>query len=244
MVDGDEMSPRTRPDPTLCYLCGEPIGRVTASMDHVPPARFFPTALRPTLRRPLLTLRTHPACHSGWDREEEYFYNGLLPSVLDAPLGPSLAADFRASQRHPENRRLAETVRRQFERNPGGLHLPPGLLVQRFDGARLTAVAWKIVRGLFFEDNGRAGILPDATPRLVEFYGPHDQTAPAPVLAVMGEPSRGRFPQVLDYKVFTMDEPPTQAWDLLLWDRFVVFVLFHWPGRCRCADCAPRGRVG
>ena len=149
MVDGDEMSPRTRPDPTLCYLCGEPIGRVTASMDHVPPARFFSTALRPTLRRPLLTLRTHPACHSGWDREEEYFYNSLLPSVLDAPLGPSLAADFRASQRHPENRRLAETVRRQFERNPGGLHLPPGLLVQRFDGARLTAVAWKIVRGLF-----------------------------------------------------------------------------------------------
>jgi hypothetical protein len=76
------MSPRTRPDPTPSYLCGEPIGAVQASLNHVPPKRLFPSSMRSTLREPLVTLKTHPDCHKPWGWDEEYFFNSLLPGAL------------------------------------------------------------------------------------------------------------------------------------------------------------------
>ena len=132
-------------------------------MGHVPPRRFFPSATRASLHQPLLTLNAHPECHKPWGKDEEYFFNSLLPGALDGPLGADLAKDFRASLKHDGSRRLAEAVLRQFDERPSGLVLPPGRLVQRLDGTRLARVVWKIVRGLYFVERGR--VLPEDTPR-------------------------------------------------------------------------------
>jgi hypothetical protein len=222
-------------DPTLCYLCGLSIGRTHPTMDHVPPGRFFPSAVRASLGKPLLTLKAHPNCHKPWGKDEEYFFNTLLRGVLNGPLGADLAKDFRASLKHDGSRRLAEAVLRQFEEKPSGLVLPPGRLIQRLDGTRLARVVWKIVRGLYFAERGV--VLPEETPRRIEIYGPQDPQAPGIVLAVMGETSRGLFPSVLDYKVMTDDAVAAEFWDLLFWDRHVAFVAFHDPLRCTCTDC-------
>lgn len=230
------MSPRTRFDSTICYLCGEPMGRVQPSSDHVPPKRWFPTQLRPTLNRQLLTLKTHPECHRGWNLDEDYLFNTVLPNLLDAPLGSALAHDFQRSLEYPENRRLAEAVARRFTDRPGGLVLPPGRVVQMFDAARIRRVLWKVVRGLYFAEAGRSHILPETRPRVIELYGPQDPPAPDLVIAVMGESSRGLVPEVLDYKILVSEDPPAQFWDLLLWERYVAFVAFHDVG-CRCNAC-------
>jgi len=228
---------KTFNDPALCYLCGVPIGKTAATLDHAPPQRLFPSGLRLTLKVPLLTLKTHPNCHEPWKRDEEYFFNTFLPHALDAPLGAQLADDFKKSLKYQGNRNLALTVKKQFEQNPSGLVLPGDMVGQKFDGTRLTRVIWKIVRGLYFADNGQTAVLPEWTPRKIEIYGPMDPPAPDFVIAIMGEPSRGIVPEVLDYKVFKTDDPPAQYWDLLLWERYVLFVAFHEPSLCTCDLC-------
>lgn len=228
---------KTFDDPSLCYLCGLPIGKTTPTLDHTPPKRLFPSRLRKTLKVNLLTLKAHPHCHKPWKYDEEYFFNTFLPHALDAPLGAQLAEDFKKSLKVPQNLRLALTVKKQFDQNPSGLILLGDAVIQKFDGARLTRVIWKIVRGLFFADSGKTVALPVATPFSLEIYGPLDPPAPAYVIALMGEPSCGLVPQVLDYKVLKAEDSAAQFWNLLLWERYVIFVAFHEPGICKCGAC-------
>ena len=57
--------------------------------------------------------------------------------------------------------RLYQAVRREFEKQPSGLHLPGGRVVKRFQGERVNRVVWKLVRGLYFHE--MSSVLPDDT---------------------------------------------------------------------------------
>ena len=53
---------------------------------------------------------------------------------------------------------------REFEERPSGLHLPSNLVLKRLDGDRITRVAWKLVRGLYFLETG--SVLAEVSERL------------------------------------------------------------------------------
>ena len=221
-------------DTDICYLCGQEIGNTTPTMDHVPPRRLYPSQYRRARNTQLLTLKTHPQCHKPFGRDEEYFFNTMLPHGLAAPVGDELSKDFRRTLKHAGGRRLAETVEHQFVERPGGLILPKGQWVQRFDGDRMERVIRKIVRGLHYYERGH--FLADRNVVGIRIYGPMDGAPPEPVIALMGEPSHGDHPEVFDYKVWPDPDLRREFWLLLLWETFIVVVSLHTPS-CACAQC-------
>src|SRR5262249_50873627 len=132
-----------------------------------------PSQIRPTIAVPLLTLKTHSACHAPYGRDEEYTFNTLLPGALQSSVGPQLAHDFKnLIGRDNPAKKLSQTVRRQLEERPSGLVLPHGMMIQRVQGGRIQRLAWKITRGLFAHERQR--FLPERTSRLIRMIGPLD----------------------------------------------------------------------
>lgn len=224
-----------------CYLCGQALDEYNA--DHVPPRRIFPTAMRPGLKGGLLTLRTHPACQKAYQRDEEYFFNTLLPGALQSGVGPHLAEDFKGLiGRDRPSAKLSETVRRQFEDRPSGLVLPNGLLVQRVEGSRLTRVVWKITRGLFAHHKGL--FLPESTPRFIRNHGPFDGEPPDYMRPLMARVGRGHTRECFAYEFADSTEitgwtdAKLNFWLLNFWETHLFFVAFHDPG-CQCPKCGP-----
>lgn len=227
------MSPRTRFDTDRCYLCGEPLGRVTPNQDHVPPRQFFPSGVRSDLQEPLLTLKTHPNCQKPYGLDEEYVVATIFPYVMESAVGAAAIADFKRRLRRPEGRRLARMVLEEFREPEGGLVLPQNGLLKKLDTERFERVAWKIVRGLHFHH--RSAYLPQNTLKAVDVYGPLDES-PEFVIALMGEPSMGHTPQVFDFKFRELSEPDLHCWLLRLWERMIVFIAFHGVN-CGCETC-------
>jgi hypothetical protein len=148
--------------PDVCYLCGQYL-ESDHSMDHVPPQQFYAESLRQHLNlSQLVTIPAHSTCNRSFERDEEYFTWSLSPLAVGSTPGNALAQDRADKLRgRPRLVRLYAMVRREFERFPGGLHLPGGRVVKRFDGPRVNRVAWKLVRGLYFHETRR--VLPEDT---------------------------------------------------------------------------------
>jgi hypothetical protein len=242
-VAGDDGSVRDWSIKTHCYLCGLPLdlNRPT-NRDHVPPRRIFPKKIRSQVRGGLLTLRTHQTCQSAYARDEEYFFNTLLPNALGGPLGPALSEDFQHLIRRDQiAARLSETVRGQFEERPSGLVLPRGMVVQRVVGSRLNRTIWKIVRGLFAVECG--ALLPEGKARLLGISSPFDQEIPESFRPLIGRPTRGHTPRCFGY-VFTDSitelpdwvRPALHLWVLYLWETYLIHAAFHDP-TCACEKC-------
>jgi hypothetical protein len=66
-------------------------------------------------------------------------------------------------------------VLREFEPRPSGLVLARNKVVKRLDGARISRVAWKIVRGLYFHHHDE--VLPAKAATRVSLTPP-DQVPP------------------------------------------------------------------
>lgn len=225
---------------THCYICGlalqDPIDR-----DHVPPRRVFPTAIRAALRQPLLTVPTHRACQQAFARDEEYFYNTLLPNAMPSSVGHLLAADFSdLIRRDSVAERLSKTVYRQFEERPRGIILPRGLIVQRVLANRIYNVVWKITRGLFAHHTGR--LLPESTPRTIEQYGPFDRDRPDHLEYMFSLEPHGHSQNCFAYSFTTYtnsdDDVFVHLWCLVFWESWSFFVAFHAPD-CACLKCSP-----
>ena len=203
--------------PTHCYLCGRPLSCPT-SKDHCPPRTLFsPEIGRQHNLSQLITIRVHKNCNASYQRDEEYFKATLVPFARGSVAGDPIYSKFIADSRENERKLiLAESILREFEPRPGGLHLPSGLVVKRQDGARIKRVAWKIVRGLNFHHH--SPVLPEALPV--------DET-------------HGRYPGVFDYRfrVFETDLGKLNYWAFLIWDRIILTVHFHDPSSCQCEDC-------
>lgn len=224
--------------PQLCYLCGQPLSD-PISRDHVPPKQLYAHEVRKTHPTNLLTIPVHAACNKAYQHDEDYFAHTLMPFARGSYAGDAFYKETIDKFHAKKNVRLAMKVLKEFERQPSGLVLPGGKVAKRFEGKRVSRVAWKIVRGLYFHHHGE--LLPIEGTSLVSVTAPGEMP-PEHFLLFTGladNPGRGQYPSVFDYRFQKFpDANDLHYWAMLLWDRIIVIVLFHDP-HCACAECRP-----
>jgi hypothetical protein len=219
--------------PAVCYLCGqalaEPINR-----DHVPPQQLYADDVRKAHSPNLLTIPVHAACNKAYQYDEDYFVNTLAPFARGSYSGQAFLKEVFRKFAADEKKGLVYKVYEEFERQPSGLILPPGLVVKRFNGERVHRVAWKIIRGLYFHQFNE--VLPEDTlNRLVII--PPDQPPPREFFLLPDEPVHGQYPGVFNYKFAKYPEVNNfNYWAMLLWDRIILIMMFHDPA-CECQHC-------
>lgn len=224
---------------THCYLCGRPLHDPTTK-DHCPPRTLF---AREILKHhqpvQLDTILVHKSCNESYSRDEEYFKATMVPFARGSVAGDAVYKEFFASSRQQESRlTLAETILREFEQRPSGLHLPPGRVVKRQQGDRIKNVAWKIVRGLQFLHQNV--ILPESLSVGCSMTAP-GRRPPDHFLYVrnLDHVTYGRYPGVFDYffHAIDLDLGKLNYWAFLIWDRIIITVHFHDAWSCQCEDC-------
>lgn len=219
--------------PSLCYLCGQPLV-APLSQDHVPPKQFYADAIRKEHHPNLLTITVHESCNLAYQFDEDYFVNTLSPLAIGSYSGNHLLNEISKKFNCGEKRGLVHKVYQEFERQPSGLILPPGLIAKRIEGNRVHRIAWKIIRGLYFDNFGE--ILPEYTPNSLELVPPGQP--PPKEFKLLNNPGRGRYPGVFDYKFAKFPEIHNfNYWAMLLWDRIILIMKFHDPA-CGCEHCA------
>jgi hypothetical protein len=221
-----------------CYLCGLPLS-APFNVDHVPPQRFFARSIRRTYNlAKLLTIDVHEACNEAYRLDEQYFVHALAPFARGSFAGTPIFKKVTEEYHGGKNRRLVEKVLKEFDQRPSGLILPRGKIAKRFEGTRISRIAWKIVRGLFFHHHKI--IYPEHWTVSVTLTAPgeeppgHFQT-----FMTVSTKTYGNYPGVFDYRFlhFPEVEQGLHYWALLLWDRIICTVVFHDIG-CRCPSCA------
>jgi hypothetical protein len=224
----------------VCYLCGGNLG-AERSRDHVPPLQIFPERLREGLN--LLTVPVHKECNQQYQSDEEYFVVTLSPIAGDSPEGRALWQDLSRKFERPQGRRLGHMVRKEFYT----IELPGGMRAKRFDGRRVRRVIWKVVRGLFFIQEGH--FLPVQTPHQTHMFGPHD-SPDDDIRQILGyalsAESRAAEPGIFDYRYRDHrypDFPDLGAthlwfWAMLFWNTVISLTTFHDP-ECTCSRCSP-----
>ena len=224
---------------THCYLCGGPLSESTNN-DHCPPLALFSKEIRQQHNlSQLITIPVHQSCNSSYQEDEQYFQAELIPFAPGSVAGDSSYKGYMAGLQKYENLRLAEKVLQEFELQPGGLQLPAGLVVKRQDGARISRVAYKIVRGLYFHHHRTT--LPESISVGCTVTAPGQ---PPPehfqlVRDLIDDKTHGLYPGVFDYRfrVLETDLGKLNYWAFLIWDRIIVTVHFHDPWSCQCEDC-------
>ncbi len=218
----------------ICYLCGKPING-KPSRDHIPPKQVYPEQIRRRRSLNLLTLAAHEACNLQYQHDEDYFVYSLMPLARGSSTGDPLRWKILDDcVKHIEQRKLLAQVLNEFERQPSGLVLPPGIVAKRFEGDRILRVAWKIVRGLYFHHLGCC--IPEDAPRACDVIPP-GQEPPLPFFFLSCDPVHGRHPGVFDYRFTAYPEVHNlNYWAMLLWDRIILIVKFQHPD-CACSEC-------
>jgi len=123
--------------------------------DHVPPKSFFPTP-RP---HNLITVPACLKCNQGAGKDEDYFLATLMFSEAGVtPAGKKVWND-RLRRSYEKNvglrRQIAGSLQHREMVTPGGIYLGRGMTI-KYDEARLERVVTKIVRGLYFREQGTA----------------------------------------------------------------------------------------
>ena len=234
-----------REKPTLCYLCGHPLSRLT-SKDHCPPKALFAEEIRKRHDlSQLITILVHMDCNASYSPDEEYFQATMVPFAVGSEAGAAIYSQFfKNAKKEKTKRKLAEKVFRQFETRPSGLHLPADRVIMRLD-ARVARVVWKIVRGLYFHHHRT--ILPED----IHFgydVTPQGEWPPELFLDVRRLPddeTHGQYPGIFDYRfrVFEVDAGKMHYWALLIWDCILMTVYFHDPWSCECENCISALRI-
>ena len=223
--------------PKHCYLCGRLLHGPKPSKDHCPPKALFAKKLRHNLK--LITLPVHKDCNASYAYDEQYFKATMFPLARGSVAGEAIFHES-IEKAHDDAHRmtLATKIYREFEERPSGLYLPAGRVLKRQEGARITRVAWKIVRGLNFHHHGT--ILKEDHSRVVCHETPPGQE-PSDVLQAMtrhpDDETHGQYSGVFDYRFRVKDLEELNYWAFLLWDRIIIEVLFHNPWSCQCIDC-------
>ena len=210
-------------------------------MDHVPPKQFYAYEIRKEHNPNLLTIRVHADCNRAYQHDEDYFVNTLAPFARGSYAGNAFLNEVFAKYGARKNRNLVHKVLQEFERQPSGLVLPANLVVKRLEGERVHRVAWKIIRGLYF--NHFAEVLPEDTPNGLEIVPPDRPPPKEFITGLRDEPIRGRHPGVFDYKFAKFPEVHNfNYWAMLLWDRIIMIMKFHDPA-CDCDHCVGIRRI-
>lgn len=201
----------------------------------MPPRFVYPESVRKKYGPNLITLPVHADCNRQYQLDEEYFHVSVgVIATERTRVGPALWMDIRTKIRKPRSGKLLMKVISEFEKRPGGLHLPAGQIAKRYDDTRIWRVLWKIVRGLYFYETGT--ILPeDAWHETFDFSA--EPTRDETLEYVLSTPSRGRHGAIFDYKYLQLeDHPGTYVWAMLFWERLIAHLVFQHPS-CPCSTC-------
>lgn len=232
---------------SICYLCDLPLTPPT-SVDHVPPKQFFARAIRKKHGPQLLTIQVHDACNKAYQLDEDYFVHTLMPFNRQTYAGRAIYDEVLAKWRAGKKVGLTRSVLNEFELRPAGLVLPGNKVVKRFRGERLQRVAWKIVRGLYF--NHHRVVLPEGLRIWVSLtpVAGGEQQPPEHFLHFMehNKEAHGAYPGVFSYRFENFAEDGVGSihyWALLIWDSILVTVIFHDPA-CPCCQQNAEGVLG
>ncbi len=133
---------------------------------------------------------------------KSYFTWSLAPLAMASTAGSALVSHHADKFRGGRSQGLGRAVLREFEKQPSGLHLPPGLVIKRVQGERISRVVWKLTRGLYFHET--SGVLAKDTPWTMEFVEPETarETAGRNAVweAVKAQSSRGSYGGVFEYR--------------------------------------------
>lgn len=211
----------------LCYLCGEPL-KDPINKDHIPPQQFFAAGIRQRYQLTrLLTARVHEHCNTSYGLEEEYFACTLMPYIRKSEAGLALYNEILAKHRRGGNAPLIQQLFDGFEHQPSGLVLPWGQILHRYDGERISRVAYKIVRGLHFLSTGE--VLRHDLTVACTVTTPDDGKPPEHFIAFRDMPenhSLGHYPGVFAYRFQIFPENNGHYWAFLFWDLIIVTVAF------------------
>jgi len=114
-----------------------------------------------------------------------------------------------------------------------GLYLPKDKVLKRFDGARLSRITWKIIRGLYFYHFKE--FLPEGIKKDIRIVSPGEKPPPD-FFDIIDEPTRGQYSGVFDYRFTDSLDHNFHYWALLLWDRIILITAFQYPA-CECNIC-------
>ena len=190
----------------------------------------------------LLTIPVHKSCNLEYQHDEDYFIQSIVPFVPQSYAGEALfrktVADYHSG---PKNRPLVHKVLGEFERSPSGLKLPRNKIAKRFDGKRISRVAWKIVRGLHFHHTNQ--VLPADWTKSVELHlADGSWVPPDHFKGFMSLPNNfphGKYEGVFSYRFRSFPEAnDLHYWALLIVDCVIVIVMFH-DLTCACVECMP-----
>ncbi|MBL7154061.1 MAG: hypothetical protein ISS79_10105 [Phycisphaerae bacterium] len=221
----------------ICYLCGKNIKEGSSSSDHVPPKAFYPKDIRGGLN--LQTAPSHKKCNEAYRQDEEYFQHCLFPEVLNQQpaITVHLKNDFLRRAQKPQTPAMIRNILKgTSDITAGGVHLPPGKYVITVDEYRIERVALKIVRGLFYLENG--SFLPLESAKDIRFcLGENDVPELYRILWPAVE-LRGPYPKVFSYKYFNTrkhfgrDECPEldglHMYSLLFWEAVMFCITFEY----------------
>ena len=210
----------------ICYLCGTSIEKGQLSREHVPPKAFYPKNVRAGLN--LQALFAHKICNEDYRKDEEYFQHTLLIEVLNqkSPITKQLLSDLRRRSRKPQTPALMRKILKGASNvTPGGIHLPKKVLQVEVDQLRIERVVLKIVRGLFYIENGNFLPLENAkdirfclnkneVPELYRLYWPHTEL-------------RSVCQEVFSYKYFKFEN--LHLYSLMFWEAIMFRVAFEEP---------------
>jgi hypothetical protein len=220
----------------VCYLCGKPLVPPT-NADHPVMQQLYATDLRQKYNlSKLLTLDVHAACNTAYKNDEDYFVRTLMPFARGSEAGNAIYDKVLNDYRSGKQVLLTKKVLREFDPRPMGLILPGGKVAKRFEGDRLTRVAWKMVRGLHYYHSGE--VLREKQSAIgVRLYSPGEEPGDDVKFVVSNEPARGIYPGVFDYRFRKFPEAHNlNFWLLLIWDRLLFRISFH-DFACTCETC-------
>lgn len=223
------------PNSQICYLCGdilcEPI-----SVDHVPLKQLYAHEIRRKDNpSKMLTIPVHDCCNKKYQHDEDYFVNTLAPFARGSYAGDIKLKEIVDSYHRGKNKDLVQKVLKEFDARPSGIILPKGKMANRFEGARMSRVALKILRGLYFHHHQKC--LPEDLLSKVEIHSPDFPPPEIFYMALQNSVEQGVYPGVFDYKFATFPNLHNlHYWGFLLWDRIIITIIFQDP-ICGCSEC-------
>lgn len=206
-------------EPKTCVYCGVAPG---VTSDHVPSKAFFPKP-RPS------NLATVPACltcNQNASRNEEYFLAALMFSEAGIKDTGKRLWTEKLHRMYTKNLGLRRQVARSFRRvelvTPAGIYLGRRMSLH-YDEKRLEAVAGKVIRGLFFLEQGIAA--PADWDVLCLFVREHAHFEAIAQHNHLLKPGAHCWPLVFQYRVgFVPGEPQKSMWLLWFWQTHIFWL--------------------
>jgi len=212
---------------TTCYLCGKPLSgrKVDEDDDHVPPKQLLAKELRRKYQIRLVTLRTHQACNSSFNLDEEYFKHCLIPFARGSEAGDAIWRKAVREYWSGEKVRLVDHVLRQAKPVLNGVLLPRGKVWLDYDRSRIDRVIGKIIKGLHYADTREVITLPANLGTSITFPGQRPPDDFIEIMSTFPTESRGEHQGVFAYRSNVAGD--LHYWSMLLWDRIIITACFR-----------------